>query len=170
MMFLRYFTCGWFFLRFWQNLFVISILLALCSGAGAVAQQTAKKHVSRNHHVRHSTRHHRYHRRWRRAWKRRGQQAILPDRAREIQEALIREKYLTGEPSGKWDARTMEAMTRYQADNGWQTKVTPDSRALIKLGLGPDYSRQQILNQQTVLDAVASNASSSRGSTGGQDK
>ena len=28
-------------------------------------------------------------------------------------------------------------MTRYQAENGWQTKITPDSRALIKLGLGP---------------------------------
>jgi hypothetical protein len=169
MMFLRYFTSGWFFLRFWRKLFVISMLLLLCSGYGAVAQRAAKKHVSAKHHVRHSARHHR--RRSRRgAWKRRGQQAILPDRAREIQEALIRENYLTGEPSGKWDARTRDAMTRYQADNGWQSKVTPDSRALIKLGLGPDYSRQQILNPQAVLDAVASNASSSRGSTGGQDK
>lgn len=31
-------------------------------------------------------------------------------------------------------------MQKYQADNGWQTKLMPDSRALEKLGLGPDYS------------------------------
>jgi hypothetical protein len=29
-------------------------------------------------------------------------------------------------------------MQKYQADNGWQTKLVPDSRAIIKLGLGPD--------------------------------
>jgi hypothetical protein len=28
-------------------------------------------------------------------------------------------------------------MQKFQGDNGWQTKITPDSRALIKLGLGP---------------------------------
>jgi hypothetical protein len=28
-------------------------------------------------------------------------------------------------------------MQKMQGDNGWQTKITPDSRALIKLGLGP---------------------------------
>lgn len=94
---------------------------------------------------------------------------IQPERAREIQEALIREKYLTGEPSGKWDARTEAAMTRYQADHGWQSKVTPDSRALIKLGLGPDYSRQQ-LNLQSKADAAPANASSSAGPAAGQDK
>jgi hypothetical protein len=31
-------------------------------------------------------------------------------------------------------------MHKYQADNGWQTKLMPDSRAIMKLGLGPDYS------------------------------
>lgn len=166
MMFLRYFTSGWFFLRFSvSKLFVISMLLVLCSGSGVAAQPAAKKHVSSTHHARHATRHYR---RRRVSWKRRGQQAILPDRAREIQEALIRQKYLSGEPSGKWDTRTREAMTRYQADNGWQSKVTPDSRALIKLGLGPDYSRQQILNPKTGADAVASNAT--RGGAAGQDK
>jgi peptidoglycan hydrolase-like protein with peptidoglycan-binding domain len=70
----------------------------------------------------------------------RGQQAIDPERVTEIQQALIRENYLTGEASGKWDALTVAAMQKYQADNGWQTKLMPDSRALLKLGLGPDYS------------------------------
>jgi hypothetical protein len=32
-------------------------------------------------------------------------------------------------------------MQKFQADHGWQTKLMPDSRALEKLGLGPDYSR-----------------------------
>jgi len=70
----------------------------------------------------------------------RGQQAIEPERVSEIQQALIREHYLTGEADGKWDATTVAAMQKYQADHGWQTKLMPDSRALLKLGLGPDYS------------------------------
>ena len=70
----------------------------------------------------------------------RGQQAIEPERVTQIQQALIREHYLTGEANGKWDATTIAAMQKYQADHGWQTKLMPDSRALMKLGLGPDYS------------------------------
>ncbi|MGO9776071.1 MAG: peptidoglycan-binding domain-containing protein [Terracidiphilus sp.] len=70
----------------------------------------------------------------------RGQQAILPDRVMEIQQALIREHYLAGPANGKWDDTTKAAMQKYQADQGWQTKLMPDSRALKKLGLGPDYS------------------------------
>jgi peptidoglycan hydrolase-like protein with peptidoglycan-binding domain len=66
-----------------------------------------------------------------------GQRGIAPERATEIQNALIRKNYLTGSPSGQWDAQTEAAMQKYQADHGWQTKLTPDSRALISLGLGP---------------------------------
>jgi hypothetical protein len=68
-----------------------------------------------------------------------GQQAIDSDRTREIQSALIREHYLDGEASGVMDQRTKEALTKFQNDNGWQTKIVPDSRALIKLGLGPSH-------------------------------
>ena len=75
-----------------------------------------------------------------RSHKTRGQQAIESNRVTEIQQALIREHYMDGEPSGKWDAGTTAAMQKYQADQGWQTKLMPDSRALKKLGLGPDYS------------------------------
>lgn len=70
----------------------------------------------------------------------RGQQAIDPERVTQIQQALIREHYLNGETDGKWDETTQAAMQKYQADQGWQTKLMPDSRALKKLGLGPDYS------------------------------
>jgi hypothetical protein len=59
-------------------------------------------------------------------------------RATQIQTALIKQGYLTGEPTGKWDAASIAAMQKLQSDNGWQTKIMPDSRALIKLGLGPN--------------------------------
>jgi len=75
-----------------------------------------------------------------RAKKPRGQQSIDSDRVTAIQAALIREHYLTGEASGNWDPTTIAAMQKFQADQGWQTKLMPDSRALKKLGLGPDYS------------------------------
>ncbi len=76
--------------------------------------------------------------------KSRGQQAIDRQRTLEIQEALIRERYLEGEPTGVWDQSTRDAFTRIQDENHWQTKIVPDSRALIKLGLGP--GRQNLLN------------------------
>ena len=85
--------------------------------------------------------------------KKRGQQAIDPTRAREIQEALIRDHYMQGEPSGTWDAATQSAMQRYQADQGWQSKTTPDSRALIKLGLGP--SHDHLLNPESAMTGAA---------------
>jgi hypothetical protein len=71
------------------------------------------------------------------AQKRLSQIQIEPQRATEIQLALIKSGYLSGEPSGTWDAPTQSAMQKLQADNGWQTKLVPDSRAIIKLGLGP---------------------------------
>jgi hypothetical protein len=74
------------------------------------------------------------------SYRTRGQQTIDNQRAQEIQAALIRANYLDGEPSGAWDQRTKDAMARFQAAHGWQTKVLPDSRALIKLGLGPKHS------------------------------
>jgi hypothetical protein len=80
---------------------------------------------------------------------RRGQQKIDPQRAHEIQAALIREHYLTGKASGVWDDASQKAMEKYQADHGWQSKTTPDSRALIKLGLGPDH--EHLLNPESAM-------------------
>lgn len=94
------------------------------------------------------------------SWKHHGQQTIQPERARAIQEALIREHYLSGDPSGVWDARSKEAMTRFQADNGWQSKVTPDSRALIKLGLGPTYSEKDLYKASSSAASPAAPAAS----------
>lgn len=117
-------------------------------------------HAAAAHHPHHRYYHHHkryYHHYRRRRYKRvrhhfiRGQRGISTDRAREIQEALIKQNYLTGTPSGVWDTATKKAMQKYQADNGWQTRITPDSRALIKLGLGPDNSADgTLLNAESV--------------------
>jgi peptidoglycan hydrolase-like protein with peptidoglycan-binding domain len=74
---------------------------------------------------------------------------IDSDRAREIQTALIRDHYLTGEPTGVWDSATQAAMHKYQTDQGWQSKTIPDSRALIKLGLGPN--QDHLLNPESAM-------------------
>ena len=65
------------------------------------------------------------------------QRAIDADRTTQIQTALISQGYLAGPPTGAWDAGTQAALQKLQGDNGWQTKFVPDSRAIIKLGLGP---------------------------------
>ncbi len=82
----------------------------------------------------------------------RGQQKIDSERAQAIQEALIREHYLNGEATGTWNQASEEAMRRYQADQGWQSKTVPDSRALIKLGLGP--SKDHLLNPESAMTTV----------------
>ena len=148
---------------FSRNLFVISmmLILSLCIGsAPAAATQAAaakKKTASGKGHT--SAKHRKGSKGPKKAsWKHKGQQGIQPERAKEIQAALIREKYLTGEPTGVWDSRTQEAITKYQADHGWQTKVTPDSRALIKLGLGPNYSSSEMIDPTAKPAAVTATA------------
>ncbi|MGH9566110.1 MAG: hypothetical protein ACRD4I_09015, partial [Candidatus Angelobacter sp.] len=77
-----------------RKLFVISMLLVFCAGLG-YAQPVPENSASAKHRTA------RRHRRSRRtSWKRKGQQHIQPDRALEIPEALVREKYLNGAPSG----------------------------------------------------------------------
>jgi Putative peptidoglycan binding domain len=99
-----------------------------------------------------------------------GQRGIDPDRATQIQNALIREHYLTAPASGQWDSTTESAMQKFQADHGWQTKLTPDSRALIKLGLGPKNDAVQTAGgasgpaaSGTEANAAASAATASAG-------
>lgn len=82
-----------------------------------------------------------------------GQQKIDAQRAQQIQQALIREHYFSGEATGVWDDASQKAMQSYQAANGWQTKEIPDSRALIKLGLGPD--QVHLLNPESAMTMTA---------------
>ncbi len=119
--------------RFWQALFAFGALCCLglsASASGAKIHRSPTAHHAKKGHARRRAVSHRLH----------GQQSIEPARATEIQQALIREHYLSGDPSGKWDAESQAAMVKFQADNGWQTKLAPDSRALIKLGLGPSHA------------------------------
>lgn len=116
----------------------------------AAAHKTAHrsgKHVASGH-ARHSrSRHSR-----KMAWKYRGQRRPDAERTREIQEALVRQNYLHGTPSGVWDQTTRDAMARFQEDHGWQTKMVPDARALIALGLGP--SHDGLINPETAMTSA----------------
>jgi hypothetical protein len=84
------------------------------------------------------------------------QAAIDSGRATEIQTALIKSGYLSGQPTGTWDSPTQAAMQKLQADNGWQTKLVPDSRAIIKLGLGP--AQDNVSTSQSAADVARSSS------------
>jgi peptidoglycan hydrolase-like protein with peptidoglycan-binding domain len=121
-----------------KRVLTIVVLASLVSSVAfaGTKQVSSKKHKAASHKkVKKSS------------WKNRGQKQIADDRTREIQTALVREGYLDGEPNGVMDERTKSALAKLQADNGWQTKIVPDSRALIKLGLGPDHTN--LINPDT---------------------
>ena len=67
-----------------------------------------------------------------------GQTAPTPDRVREIQTALQKDGSYEGEPNGKWDDATAEAMRKYQDKNGISPTGKIDAISLYKLGLGSD--------------------------------
>jgi peptidoglycan hydrolase-like protein with peptidoglycan-binding domain len=67
-----------------------------------------------------------------------GQAAPTSDRINEIQGALAKNGAYTGEPSGKWDDSTVEAMKKFQASHGLNPSGKMDALTLQKLGLGSD--------------------------------
>jgi hypothetical protein len=121
------------------------------SSSAAANKSTTATHTT-------SARHHSS--RKRRSARMRGQKKIDAERARTIQEALIREHYLGGEPTGVWNQASEDAMRRYQSDHGWQTKEVPDSRALISLGLGP--SKDHLLNPESAMTSSPPGPQASR--------
>ncbi len=121
--------------------------------APANSRTAVKKTSTASSSTRKAARKSRVRRTSRTSWRHRGQQSIKTDRAREIQEALIRENYLDGEADGVWGPESQAAMAHYQEDNGWQSKVVPDARALIKLGLGPD--RTAVINPESLQSSLA---------------
>ncbi|HZE23926.1 MAG TPA: peptidoglycan-binding domain-containing protein [Blattabacteriaceae bacterium] len=139
-----------------KKLVILSFAMVLCSGYAPAATKAASKSAT---HGRHKGKR-------KASWKKKGQQGINSERATEIQQALIRQNYLTGEPTGEWDARTQAALIKYQGDNGWQTKVVPDSRALIKLGLGPNYSAELLNGPPKASPAATPSTTASRGIEG----
>ena len=126
---------------------MLCLLVAAASAQDSAKPATASSSSSaaKTHTIKHSSRK-------KKSTRVRGQQKIDSERAQAIQEALIREHYLKGEATGTWNQASEEAMRRYQADNGWQSKTVPDSRALIKLGLGP--SNDHLLNPESAMTTV----------------
>ena len=74
----------------------------------------------------------------RRRAKVKGQTAPTADRIREIQEALQKDGSYEGEPTGKWDQATTDAMKKYQDKNGFPVTGKIDALSLNKMGLGAD--------------------------------
>jgi len=68
----------------------------------------------------------------------RGQATPTPERISEIQSALAKNGAYTGEPTGKWDDSTTEAMKKFQSGHGLTPTGKFDALTLQKLGLGSD--------------------------------
>jgi len=66
----------------------------------------------------------------------RRQMAPEPARIREIQEALAREGFYQGGPTGKWDDSTAAAMKSFQESKGLPPTGKIEALSLQKLGLG----------------------------------
>jgi peptidoglycan hydrolase-like protein with peptidoglycan-binding domain len=64
------------------------------------------------------------------------QLAPEPARIVEIQQALAREGFYQGEPTGKWDDSTVTAMKNFQQAKGLQPTGKIEALSLQKLGLG----------------------------------
>ena len=67
-----------------------------------------------------------------------GQSVPTPDRIKEIQSALEKDGSYQGEPTGKWDAATTDAMKKYQDKIGVTPTGKIDAISLNKLGLGSE--------------------------------
>jgi peptidoglycan hydrolase-like protein with peptidoglycan-binding domain len=68
----------------------------------------------------------------------RAQIAPTADRIKEIQTALQKDGSYEGQPTGKWDAATIDAMRKFQDKNGFPPTGKIDALALNKLGLGSE--------------------------------
>ena len=78
-------------------------------------------------------------------YRRRRHHVTLPrqpaaDRTEEIQSALGRGGYYSGNPNGRWDGGTQEALRRFQTANGLPPTGKLDALSLQKLGLGSDVA------------------------------
>jgi peptidoglycan hydrolase-like protein with peptidoglycan-binding domain len=124
-----------------------ALLSFLAAGLGAPVSsaRTQRKSSGKRHHVTaanwqrshapQKTRKRRYSRRHRRY---RGQRAPTRERISEIQTALSKDGSYVGEPSGKMDANTAEALRKFQAAHGLNPTGKFDALTLQKLGLGSE--------------------------------
>lgn len=71
-----------------------------------------------------------------RSSRKKGQQTPTTDRVNEIQAALAKDGSYSGEPNGKWDASSVEALRKFQSGHGLNPTGRLDAPTLQKLGLG----------------------------------
>ena len=67
-----------------------------------------------------------------------GQAAPTPERIGEIQAALAKNGTYAGEPSGKMDEATVDALRKFQSGHGLSATGKLDAPTLQKLGLGSE--------------------------------
>lgn len=84
-------------------------------------------------------------------------------RTEEIQSALGRGGFYSGDPTGKWDSSTQESLRRFQAANGLPPTGKFDALSLQKMGLGSDVAgvsapRQVTPNNLSTSPAAATAA------------
>lgn len=79
------------------------------------------------------------------------------DRLRLVQAALIERGYLAGEPTGTWDAASVEALKKMEAQHNVRVDGKLDSKMLILLGLGPKYEAKLSLPGDDAVAAGDSN-------------
>ena len=75
------------------------------------------------------------------------QAAPTPERYRQIQSALAEKGYLKSEPNGVWDADSIDAMKRYQADQKQDPSGKVTAASLIGLGLGSSTAAPPVTAQ-----------------------
>lgn len=76
----------------------------------------------------------------RRKPRQRAQAAPTPMRISQIQSALAAQGTYKGQPNGKWDAATIQAMKDYQSAHGLTATGKLDALTLQKLGLGSEIA------------------------------
>lgn len=70
----------------------------------------------------------------------RAQTVPTPARISEIQSALAGQGVYKGQPNGKWDTATIQAMKDYQSKHGLTATGKLDALTLQKLGLGSEIA------------------------------
>lgn len=78
--------------------------------------------------------------------------APTSDRVTLIQQALIERGHLSGEPTGRWDAASIEALKKFEAAQNVKVDGKLDSKMLILLGLGPRYDANLALPGSPVAE------------------
>lgn len=102
------------------------------STASSAAKKAPKQKTTRKVSTRRVTR--------RRTYRVRASSRPSADRIKQIQQALARSGFYQGDPSGRWDSATIEAMKNFQQAHGLPSTGKIDATSLQQLGLGSDIA------------------------------